>query len=74
MPKNEGLKSYHIGNKRDTISACRSWVKASTTTFATSLKAAKVLKCNTNDFLQSVRISGSQKPNRDLLSVWWLSM
>ncbi|MBE7549017.1 hypothetical protein KsCSTR_25910 [Candidatus Kuenenia stuttgartiensis] len=27
MPKNEGLKSYHIGNKRDTISACRSWVK-----------------------------------------------
>jgi len=27
VPKNEGLKSYHIGNKRDTISACRSWVK-----------------------------------------------
>ncbi|MBE7546876.1 MAG: hypothetical protein HS127_07015 [Planctomycetia bacterium] len=25
--ENEGLKSYHIGNKRDTISACRSWVK-----------------------------------------------
>ena len=30
-------------------------------------KAAKVLKCNTNDFLQSSRISDSNKLNRDLL-------
>ena len=29
--------------------------------------AAKVLKCNTNDFLQSSRISDSNKLNRDLL-------
>ena len=30
-------------------------------------KAAKVLKCDTNDFLQSSRISDSNKLNRDLL-------
>jgi hypothetical protein len=30
-------------------------------------KAAKVLKCNTNDFLQSARICDSDKLNRDLL-------
>jgi len=30
-------------------------------------KAANVLKCNTNDFLQSSRISDSNKLNRDLL-------
>ena len=30
-------------------------------------KAAKVLKCNTNNFLQSARISNSNKLNRDLL-------
>ena len=30
-------------------------------------KAAKILKCNTNDFLQSSRISDSNKLNRDLL-------
>ena len=30
-------------------------------------KAAKILKCNTDDFLQSSRISASDKLNRDLL-------
>ena len=30
-------------------------------------KAAKILKCNTNDFLQSPRICHSDKLNRDLL-------
>ncbi|NUO10272.1 MAG: hypothetical protein HUU08_16710 [Candidatus Brocadia sp.] len=30
-------------------------------------KAAKVLQCNTNDFLQSARICDSDKHNRDLL-------
>ena len=30
-------------------------------------KAAKVLQCNTNDFLQSARISDSDKLNRDVL-------
>ena len=30
-------------------------------------KAAKVLECNTNDFLESSRISDSNKLNRDLL-------
>ncbi|MEK6764894.1 MAG: hypothetical protein AABY49_01505, partial [Planctomycetota bacterium] len=30
-------------------------------------EAAKVLKCNTNDFLESSRISDSNKLNRDLL-------
>ena len=30
-------------------------------------KAAKVLQCDTNDFLESARICDSDKPNRDLL-------
>ena len=61
------IKSKYLSEKPDVEIPQKRQVLRDTNPKTILKKAAKVLKCNTNDFLQSSRISDSNKLNRDLL-------
>ena len=61
------IKSRYLSEKPDVEIPQKRHVLRDTNPKIILKKAAKVLKCNTNDFLQSTRISDSHKLNRDLL-------
>ena len=61
------IKSKYLSEKPDVEIPQKRHVLRDTNPETILKKAAKVLKCDTNDFLQSSRISDSNKLNRDLL-------
>ena len=61
------IKSRYLSEKPDVEIPQKRHVLRDTNPKTILKKAAKVLKCNTNDFLQSARISDLNKLNRDLL-------
>ena len=61
------IKSRYLSEKPDGEIPQKRHVLRDTNPKTIMEKAAKLLKCNTNDFLQSARISDSNKLNRDLL-------
>ena len=61
------IKSKYLSEKPDVEIPQKRHVLRDTNPKTILKKAAKVLKCNTSDFLQSSRISDSNKLNRDLL-------
>ena len=61
------IKFKYLSEKPDVEIPKKRQVLRDTTPKTILEKAAKILKCNTNDFLQSPRICHSDKLNRDLL-------
>lgn len=61
------IKSKYVSEKPDVEIPQKRQVLRDTNPKTILEKAAKILKCNTNDFLQSPRICHSDKLNRDLL-------
>ena len=61
------IKSNYLSEKPDVEVPQKRHVLRDTDPKTILEKAAKVLKCNTNDFLQSSKVSDSNKLNRDLL-------
>lgn len=61
------IRSKYLSEKPDVEIPQKRQVLRDTNPRTILERAAKVLKCDTNDFLQSARISDSNKLNRDLL-------
>ena len=61
------IKSKYVSENPDAEIPQKRQVLRDTNPKAILEKAARVLQCNTNDYLQSARISDSDKHNRDVL-------
>jgi len=63
----DDIRSKYLSEKPDVEIPRKRHVLRDTNPETILEKAAKVLQCNTNDFLQSARICDADKHNRDLL-------